>query len=68
MVRALFSPQKPTFPNSSSTSNQVAEEPLSGSVASKSLFIYVKMKDRHFTFLSSLRSTCYSCECAGFFL
>ena len=33
-------PQKPTFPNSNSTSNQVDEEPLCGSATSKSLFIY----------------------------
>ena len=34
------SPQKPTFPNSNSTRNQVDEEPLSGYATSKSLFIY----------------------------
>ena len=34
------SPQKPTFPNSSSTRNQVDEEPLSGYANFKSLFIY----------------------------
>ena len=35
-------PQKPTFLNSSSTRNQVDEEPLSGCGTSKSyLFIYV---------------------------
>ena len=32
--------QKPTFPNSNSTRNQVDEEPLSESATSKSLFIY----------------------------
>ena len=35
------SPQKPTFPNSSSTRNQVDEEPLCGCAISKSLFIYL---------------------------
>ena len=35
------SPQKPTFPNSSSTRNQVDEEPLCGYATSKSLFIYL---------------------------
>ena len=34
------SPQKPTFPNSNSTRNQVDEEPLSGCATSTSLFIY----------------------------
>ena len=33
------SPQKPTFPNSNSTRNQVDEEPLCGCATSKSLFI-----------------------------
>ena len=33
------SPQKPTFPNSSSTRSQVDEEPLCGCATSKSLFI-----------------------------
>ena len=33
------SPQKPTFPNSNSTKNQVDEEPLYGCATSKSLFI-----------------------------
>ena len=32
------SPQKPTFPNSTSTRNQVEEEPLRGCATSKSLF------------------------------
>ena len=31
--------QKPTFPNSNSTRNQVDEEPLRGCATSKSLFI-----------------------------
>ena len=34
------SPQKPTFPNSNSTRNQVNEEPLCGCATCKSLFIY----------------------------
>ena len=34
------SPQKPTFPNSNSTRNQVDEEPQSENATSKSLFIY----------------------------
>ena len=35
------SPQKPTFPNSNSTRNQVNEEPLCGCATCKSLFIYL---------------------------
>ena len=35
------SPQKPTFPNSNSTRNQVDEEPLCGRATCKSLFIYL---------------------------
>ena len=35
------SPQKPTLPNSNSTRNQVDEEPFSGCVISKLLFIYL---------------------------
>ena len=34
------SPQKPTFPDSNSTRNQVDEEPLGGCATSKPLFIY----------------------------
>ena len=34
-------PQKPTFPNSSSTGNQVDEELLCGCATSKSLFNYL---------------------------
>ena len=34
----LPSPQKPTFPNSNLTRNQVDEEPLTGCATSKSLF------------------------------
>ena len=38
---AVFpSPQKPAFPNSNSTRNQVDEEPPGGSATSKSLFIF----------------------------
>ena len=33
--------QKPTFPNSNSTRNQVDEEPLCGCATCKSLFIYL---------------------------
>ena len=33
------SPQKPTFPNSNSTTDQVDEEPLCGCATCKSLFI-----------------------------
>ena len=35
----VFPSQKPTFPNSNSTRNQVDEEPLSGYATFKSLFI-----------------------------
>ena len=35
------SPQKPTFPNSNLTRNQVDEEPLCGCATCKSLFIYL---------------------------
>ena len=35
------SPQKPTFPNSSSTRNQADEEPLCGCATCKSLFIFI---------------------------
>ena len=35
------SPQKPAFPNSNSTRNQLDEEPLCGCATSKSLFIYL---------------------------
>ena len=34
-------PQKPSFPNSNSTSSQVDEEPVCGCATSKSLFIYL---------------------------
>ena len=35
------SPQKPTFPNSNSTRNQVDEEPLCGCATSKSLLLFI---------------------------
>ena len=35
------SPQKPTFPDSNSTGNQVDEEPLCGCAICESLFIYL---------------------------
>ena len=35
------SPQKPAFPNSNSTRNQVDEDPLCGCATSKSLFNFV---------------------------
>ena len=39
------SPQKPTFPNTNSTRNQVEEEPLCGCATSKSLlFMYFAVK------------------------
>ena len=41
----FFSPQKPAFPNSNSTRNQVDEEPLCGCATSKSLFIYLFNED-----------------------
>ena len=37
------SPQKPTFPNSNSTRNQVDQEPLSGCATCKLLFIYLSI-------------------------
>ena len=40
------SPQKPTFPNSNSTGNQVDKEPLCGCATSKSLFI-IYLKEMH---------------------
>ena len=43
------SPQKPTFPNSNSTRNQVDEEPLCGCATCKSLFIlfyFIYVSDR----------------------
>ena len=53
------SPQKPTFPNSNSTRNQVDEEPLCGCATSKSLFNYlfiysirIRFSSISFTFLA----------------
>ena len=43
------SPQKPTFPNSNSTRNQVDEEPLCGCATCKSLFIYYYLFMYHMT-------------------
>ena len=44
------SPQKPTFPNSNSTRNQVDEEPLCGCATSKSLFmLFYFLFISHFT-------------------
>ena len=40
------SPQKPTFPNSNLTGNQVDEEPLCGCATSKSLFV-IHLKEMH---------------------
>ena len=46
------SPQKPTFPDSNSTRNQVDEEPLCGCATSKSLFIlFFIYKPLYFHFL-----------------
>ena len=45
------SPQKPTFPNSNSTRNQIDEEPLCGCATSKSLFIYLNKKNERDAFL-----------------
>ena len=48
------SPQKPTFPDSNSTRDQVDEEPLCGCATSKSLFIIIHL------FIYRLLSTTYS--------
>ena len=42
----LPSPQKPIFPNSNSTRNQVDEEPLSGCATSLNLLFYLFMSVR----------------------
>ena len=39
-------PQKPTFPNSNLTRNQVDKEPLCGCATCKSLFIYATISDK----------------------
>ena len=59
---AVFpSPQKPTFPNSNSTRNQVDEEPLGGCAASKSLLllllfiIYLYSSPRSWNFTSTCK-------------
>ena len=49
------SPQKPTFPNSNLTRNQVDEEPLRGCATCKSLFIYLFIYLDH---MSSVTSRC----------
>ena len=55
------SPQKPTFPNSDLTRNQVDEEPLCECATSKSLFIYFMylfyLSPSSFVLLSSRDST-----------
>ena len=69
------SPQKPTFPNSNSTRNQVDEEPLCGCATCKSLFIYlfIYLFIRYLNFVSTksdrsltssvLSSTAFSSLC-----
>ena len=54
------SPQKPAFPNSNSTRNQVDEEPLSGCATSKSVFIYLFI---YLFILLHLRLTCCGLLC-----
>ena len=52
------SPQKPTFPTSNSTRNQVDEEPLCGCATCKSLFIYLFiLLSRTFNVLTCLKFT-----------
>ena len=41
VLRFSSLPQKPTFPNSNLTRNQVDEEPPTGSATSNSVFIYL---------------------------
>ena len=53
---AFPSPQKPTFPNSTSTSNQVDEEPLCGCATCKSLFIYLFILFIYFTIVFAFPS------------
>ena len=50
------SPEKPTFPNSSSTRNQVDEEPLCGCATCKSLFIYLFILFIYFTIVFAFPS------------
>ena len=50
------SPQKPTFPNSNSTRNQVDEEPLCGCATCKSLYIYLCIRYLNFVSTKSDRS------------
>ena len=50
------SPQKPTFPNSNSTRNQVDEEPLCGCATCKSLFIYLFILFIYFTIVFAFPS------------
>ena len=58
------SPQKPTFPNSISTRNQVDEEPLYGCATSKSLYIYYSSSTLQWlSVLESLRQSV--CLCAA---
>ena len=56
------SPQKPTFPNSNSTRNQVDEEPLCGCPTSKSLFIslcFARFSFVHFQIISEILPLSY---------
>ena len=53
---AFPSPQKPTFPNSNSTRNQVDEEPLCGCATCKSLFIYLFILFIYFTIVFAFPS------------
>ena len=46
------SPQKPAFPNSNSTRNQINEELLCGCATSKSLFIYLLFMSLYFIYLT----------------
>ena len=51
------SPQKPTFPNSNATRNQVDEEPLCGGATSKSFFIIIYLYIYYLHDLSQTFST-----------
>ena len=48
------SPQKPTFPDSNSTRDQVDEEPLCGCATSKSLFIIIYLFIYLFIYLQTI--------------